>query len=501
MRQRAIVLSLFGLLLTAVAVSGSTGQQVPVRMIQPATVNMTLPGIDDVMERPAIEFNHAAHVKTLEAEGCVTCHTVDDKGLDTSLKAVAGIEGKNALTDAFHDTCTGCHQRRSGEGKTSGPVTCGNCHVRLEPGVSSRFPIAFDRSLHARHDKAFPEDCAKCHHIWDEATKALVHRENTEEACRDCHGEVAVDNQPSLRSAVHRKCVGCHLERADGGEETGPVRCEGCHDRAVVGAIEQLAEIPRLMRAQPNSLWVKGPGATQSLVAFNHENHEKRTASCSSCHHNRMKPCADCHTLIPGEDGGGVILERAHHDRGSARSCIGCHRTEAAEGDCAGCHRDTTIAGDGSSSCGICHAGPRPQPEEMPAIADGSPVVPELDVLPAASDDLPEEVTIDLLVDSYEASKFPHLKIIRRFDDGIRASVLARQFHGSTEAMCSGCHHHSPAGERPPKCSACHGDEAAATADRPSLKVAYHRQCLSCHQRLKIKAGCTDCHAVKEGQS
>jgi len=31
--------------------------------------------------------------------------------------------------------------------------------------------------------------------------------------------------------------------------------------------------------------------------------------------------------------------------------------------------------------------------------------------------------------------------------------------------------------------------------------VAYHRQCMSCHQRLKIKDGCTDCHAAKEGQS
>jgi hypothetical protein len=74
-------------------------------------------------------------------------------------------------------------------------------------------------------------------------------------------------------------------------------------------------------------------------------------------------------------------------------------------------------------------------------------------------------------------------------------------FHGSAEAMCAGCHHHSPAGERPPKCSACHGDEAAATIDKPSLKVAFHRQCVSCHQKLEIKAGCTDCHAEKEGQS
>ena len=89
------------------------------------------------------------------------------------------------------DNCTGCHQRMSGEGKVSGPVTCGECHVRREPGVSARVFPAFDRSLHARHDAAYPDDCAQCHHVWDEATQKLVHRENTEERCAACHGEAA----------------------------------------------------------------------------------------------------------------------------------------------------------------------------------------------------------------------------------------------------------------------------------------------------------------------
>ncbi len=501
MRRSTILgLSCGLLLLTAAAPPADASSQASVRIIEPTIVEMTFPGGD--LERPAIEFNHAAHVKALEVDGCVTCHTVDGAGFDPALKAVSGIEGTSALTDAYHDTCTGCHQKMSGEGRASGPVTCGECHVRHAQGVPARAPMVFDLSLHGRHAEAYPDDCAKCHHVWDETTQKLVHRENTEESCVACHGEPTRDGQPVLRTAVHRKCVGCHLDRAGRNEKTGPNTCDGCHDAAKVAAIEKLAVVPRLKRGQPNSLWVKGPGATQPLVAFNHESHEAQTESCSSCHHNRMKPCADCHTIRPSEDGGGVILERAHHDQRSAKSCIGCHQVAATEGDCAGCHLETTVAKDTSSTgCVICHAGPKPQPDEMPAIADGSPMAPELDVLPVASDDLPEEVTIDVLVDSYEASKLPHLKIIRRFDEGIRSSSLARQFHGSAEAMCSGCHHHSPAGVRPPKCSACHGDEAAATVDKPSLKVAYHRQCVTCHQRLKIKAGCTDCHAAKEGQS
>ena len=502
MRRCTILgLSLCLLLLMAAALPADASPRTPVRMIEPSTVEMALSEDDGALQRPAVEFNHAAHDNALKIEGCEACHRVDENGFDPSLAAVAGVEGRNVLTDAYHEACTDCHNRLSGEGRKSGPVTCGECHVKRGPGVSVRVAPNFDLSLHARHANAFPDDCAKCHHVWDEATQKLVHRENTEESCGGCHGGVAVDNSPSLRDAVHHDCVGCHLERADHGEDTGPTRCEGCHDRVQVAAIKQLEEIPRLMRGQPNSLWVKGPGAIRPLVAFNHENHEKQAASCSTCHHQRMQACADCHTLRPGEDSGGVILERAHHDRTSTLSCVGCHRLAANEGDCAGCHRDTTVAADSTSGCVICHGGPRPQPGEPPEIPEGAPVVAELQALPVASDDLPETLTIDLLMDKYEASEFPHLKIIRRLDEGIRSSSLARQFHGSTDAMCEGCHHHSPTGERPPKCSACHGDEAAARVDRPSLKVAYHRQCMSCHQRLKIKDGCTDCHAAKEGQS
>jgi hypothetical protein len=68
--------------------------------------------------------------------------------------------------------------------------------------------------------------------------------------------------------------------------------------------------------------------------------------------------------------------------------------------------------------------------------------------------------------------------------------------------MCVGCHHHSPAGARPPPCRSCHSQAADATRDRPGLKAAYHRQCLGCHIDMGVsKQGCTDCHAVKEVQS
>ncbi|MGD8439425.1 MAG: cytochrome c3 family protein, partial [Holophagae bacterium] len=452
-------------------------------------------------QRPVVEFNHGLHAETLKDDGCVTCHQIEDDGFLPSFKAAADIDRREPLMDAYHDGCTGCHVRRSGEGLKSGPVTCGECHVKRDPGVSLRVVPIVDLSLHARHVKAYPDDCGRCHHVLDEATDTLVYRKNTEEACRGCHTETAVDDSPSLRDAVHRDCVGCHLERVERAEDSGPVRCVGCHDEARLAEVKRLDEVPRLDRGQADLAWVEGLVADVAMVPFDHKLHEGTSSTCSSCHHDRMRSCIDCHTLQPGTDGGGVGLHQAHHEHDSTLSCVGCHLEVAGRDDCAGCHRDTTLAAGGESSCAVCHRGPKRRLGEPPPVLDSGPSPVVLAELPAPSDDLPDEVTIDLLSDAYQGSKLPHMKIIRRLDGGIRASSLASRFHGSLDVMCSGCHHHSPVGQRPPRCVSCHGNDNAPTVDRPSLKVAYHRQCVECHQRLGLKTGCTDCHPAKEGTS
>ena len=502
MSHRTVLNSLLGLLVIAAsAVPAIASRPVPIRLVDPAVVEIDWPAAAGEPQRPVVEFNHGLHAETLKNDGCATCHRIDDDGFHPSFKAAADIDRREPLMDAYHDGCTSCHLRRAGEGLKSGPVTCGECHVKHDPGVSLRVAPVVDLSLHARHVKAFPDDCGRCHHVLDKATDTLVYRKNTEEACRGCHKAVAVEDSPSLRDAVHRECVGCHLERAERAEDTGPFRCVGCHDEAELAAVKRLDEIPRLDRGQSDRAWVKGLVAGVSMVPFDHKLHEGASSTCSSCHHDRMRSCADCHTLQPGSDGGDVNLQQAHHEHGSMLSCVGCHQVAAGRDDCAGCHRDTTVAVGGVDSCAVCHRGPKRQLGDVPPVPEEEPAPVALDELPAASDDLPEEVTIDLLSDTYEASKMPHMKIIRRLDGGIRNSVLASRFHGSLDAMCSGCHHHSPVGQRPSGCVSCHGNDNAPTDDRPSLKVAYHRQCVACHQRLGLKTGCTDCHPAKEGTS
>jgi hypothetical protein len=65
---------------------------------------------------------------------------------------------------------------------------------------------------------------------------------------------------------------------------------------------------------------------------------------------------------------------------------------------------------------------------------------------------------------------------------------------------CDVCHHHTPEGQPHPACRRCHvpvlkrGDMA-----KPSLKGAYHRQCLNCHREWSHRTDCNVCHLPQVG--
>ena len=477
----------------------ASGEETP-RSIAPAIVVMQFPAAHGEMERPAVEFDHAAHTTALKDQNCETCHRIDDNGvLIPSVAAVAGLDSRNDLIDAYHDSCLACHTKRADESLAAGPITCGECHVRRRPGVSARAPMAFDYSLHARHSQAYEDKCENCHHVWDEATEKLKYEKGKEEGCSSCHGTADEDRKLSLANASHRSCISCHLERARADLDGGPVLCVGCHETEHQNAIKKLEDVPRLMRGQPDTAWLHGEGAKSATVAFNHLGHEPVTDSCSACHHQTLKPCDECHSLAGSPEGDGVTMTDAYHLNSSQHSCVGCHARQTSEKQCAGCHYAMNqLPAEGI--CAICHNGPPPGAAEL----ETAPVFSghSLDPLPAPSDDFPETIVIETLVDAYEPSTLPHAKIVAKLDESIRESALAGRFHVDTETLCSGCHHHSPVGTRPPPCRSCHSQQADATRDRPGLKVAYHRQCVGCHIQMAIpKQGCTDCHAAREVDS
>ncbi len=451
------------------------------------------------LERPPVAFDHGRHSTALGADQCKQCHLIVDGKLTPSFAAMADDLDPEALMDASHDRCRGCHERRLSQGLASGPLTCGECHRLKNTLLPGQAPMAFDYSLHARHVAAFKdeeESCRRCHHVFDEQLKQLVYIKGREDACSDCHRERDEGTTLSLKNASHVQCLSCHLERVGFGNAAGPTACVGCHDPAHREAVKKLEVVPRLVRGQPDQIWIHREDGLTRLVAFDHAAHEPRTAFCTSCHHLTVERCGSCHTVAGAPEGGGVTLEEAYHGASSSLSCVGCHRTEQAVSGCAGCHGALASTQTGSACTG-CHSGPwvAPGTEPPPAAADPSEIAP----LPPSSDDFPETIVIDVLSSSYEASTMPHRKIVVKLDEPVRKSRLASVLHGDVETGCEGCHHHSENGQRPPRCRACHGEAAQAKTDRPGLKVAYHRQCIGCHQRMGIdKQGCTDCHSERK---
>jgi len=497
MRLSSGISILLGLLL----VSGCEGfyadsaHPAATRTTGPATIQLALPAEFGAPERPPVEFDHQAHVKALDKEGCGVCHYVDvEKSLHPRLKFKQAPEDSTDWMEAYHQVCVTCHDDRLKQKKSTGPDDCGDCHRHRPAAVSTRKEMRFDYSLHYRHVRASGEECSACHHVYDRAAKKLVYKSGSEDACNVCHPGEKAGQAPALREAAHVACINCHIERQGKVGRTGPWLCTGCHSAEGQAKIEKLQEVPRLERGQPDAMWIAAQGATTNVAGFNHRIHESQTDSCSGCHHKSLGKCSECHTLRPDPKGGGMTLEQVHHMPDSDRSCVGCHRERSVQDQCAGCHHMLPQP-PSQASCRFCHNGPLPRRID----AQASPFIPmtprDLPELPAVSADFPEEIEIKVLASKYRPSKFPHQKIVAALDEGVRENQLAARFHNETSVLCAGCHHRSPPGERVPACRSCHGDAAHPQKDLPDLTAAYHRQCIGCHQAIGHPAtGCTDCH-------
>jgi hypothetical protein len=80
-----------------------------------------------------------------------------------------------------------------------------------------------------------------------------------------------------------------------------------------------------------------------------------------------------------------------------------------------------------------------------------------------------------------------------------------------TDALCVTCHANSQEAADP-SCKSCHvkdvfdAENMKKTWDtpllhhrnKPSLKAAYHQNCLGCHEQNGAPTGCTECHAMTD---
>jgi hypothetical protein len=220
-------------------------------------------------------FHHEAHEGL--ATSCRSCHHDTMQGCD-SCHTLKGSEkgGSVPLAAAYHEpssgrSCVGCHNAKKAEALCAGchhmmpsglpEASCVVCHSgpqeegsgerlledpasllpdgvpeTLEIGVLAKeyMPAKFPHYAHirgltdlsnkdalAQHFHANPLTvCMGCHHMSPLQKKGAV------PACITCHAPKAepTGKVPTLVSAYHRQCLGCHKKM-----ETQPTDCTGCH--------------------------------------------------------------------------------------------------------------------------------------------------------------------------------------------------------------------------------------------------------------------------------
>ncbi len=262
-------------------------------------------------------------------------------------------------------------------------------------------------------------------------------------------------------------------------------------------------------------------GSMQPVV-FNHALHEKAVTNCGTCHHTgEPQKCSDCHTLTGSDAGKGVTLEQAMHKRTIApakkgvtpSSCVSCHeKVISSKQECMGCHNIVTPKYD-EAWCNVCHnAKVTPEQlakgstgamsnEENRAIADKAVKAQKPNETPGFF--VPTKVTIDGLADEFKPVLFNHRRHVASVVENIKNDKLANAFHYKKEVICSTCHHNSPLSMTPPKCGSCHKAKVDPSNPQvPSLKAAYHLQCMGCHDGMKVarpaNTDCATCHKVAE---
>ena len=87
-----------------------------------------------------------------------------------------------------------------------------------------RVPALFEHDTH--NEAAGLDDCAECHHLYDDDGQKLEDESSEDQMCADCHQPKDEGRKPGLRKAFHANCKGCHLA-----ERKGPIACAQCHVR------------------------------------------------------------------------------------------------------------------------------------------------------------------------------------------------------------------------------------------------------------------------------
>lgn len=99
---------------------------------------------------------------------------------------------------------------------------------------------------------------------------------------------------------------------------------------------------------------------------------------------------------------------------------------------------------------------------------------------------------------SHTFAEGPDIVIIDKLKKLYKSVIFSHELHASMSEMsggCTLCHHYSEDTGKIPACGKCHMEKAdIMDLTTPSLKGAYHRQCLGCHKEWSHENACQFCH-------
>ena len=524
-RKRYFITCIFALLIliTTLVIAGAETKELQNQQTDIITID--LPNVPGSEAMHAVTFFHDQHTDILKKEeDCSTCHL---KNKDSFIFKFKRKENSTPKTDMeiYHKNCISCHIEKKAEAIKAGPVTeeCRACHNSQVKTDSFWKAIDFDKSLHYTHEqsKIIPSEngtnCQACHHLFNEKLKTTYYKKGEEESCIYCHTSKGKKDVSSIKEASHNACINCHESLKIEKKTGGPTNCKGCHSTIEQEKIKTLTKIPRLKRNQPDHVLITGYGDNTKLsqelvnssmnpVAFNHKFHESSVKNCKSCHHESLKGCTECHTVDGNTKGDFISLESAMHNRESQHSCVSCHNQRKNEKQCTGCHSKISKKEFSNITCAQCHEVDKSQItiDSIQDMDETIKLASKTTNIRAESYDeitkkIPEKVVISSLSNEYKPVNFPHLKVFNKLKINSEKSRLAKSFHKNDQTLCMGCHHNSPSSLTPVKCQSCHTKQNKSGSKRPDLKAAYHGQCISCHNKMKIKTPVgTDCIACHE---
>ena len=205
-------------------------------------------------------------------------------------------------------------------------VTTATPQVRDEPLLNSPVlvemygPASFNHELHQR----LADDCAVCHH----------YSQDTYPSCRECHAAPFNPenlNKPGIAHVYHLRCISCHIEN-----QTGPVECMGCHDKAAVPPLS----ITHPLTGNGNCLSCHQNGIT-GVPALPTDHDSVTNGVCPICHQTVREESAMATRKLPhaisgyedclichGEGIGGATRVPGDHIGRTDQTCQVCHQTD-----------------------------------------------------------------------------------------------------------------------------------------------------------------------------